>query len=823
MGRSPALRDLSGEEEFRASRHSLPLAGQLCQPPSPSLEGPKHPERLPPPGAQGATRESPDSTRVVLHLDVDAFYAQVEEVREPSLRDRPVGITQKYLVVTCNYPARRSGVTKLMGTKEALRVCPDLVLISGEDLTPYRAASRRIQAVLERFGAVERLGMDECFLDVTAEAQRRLGSVPRDTQQGWKGHLHVPGGAALEQDNPHRPQDLRVAASASFNSSIGSGSSAQKGEDREALQQAALAAEWSGQSWWAALLVGSHIASEVRGMVRLETGFRCSCGVSCNKMLSKLISGLHKPDDQTVLLPPHAKQFMASLPLKAIPGVGYKMSSVLKERLKAEYVWELRLLPPVLVSRELGDAKGKWLLDALQGIDPQQVAAKGPPKSITVEDSFKSCDSHEAALQVLRVLAPDLLSRLEEDAAEFRRAAATLTVRWRSRVYSTKAQQHGQQQAAAKPTRTFRSSSASCPMPVLVHSSRASREHKAELIVGAAASVLRRHLPAQGFSLAALNLGAANLQPCSGSGSSSEDGFGSSAVSIQQLLQANKRSRAQPLEQQQHVGQEGKEEVKEEADRSRLSPAAGGLSGRALADASAMLRRSYSGARSPGEAPLIPLISKRQEREMRESQRRGLAPEPPVPASPCLLLGSGSSSRRDPPRHPLSSPAAASPRPPRSPNAEAALCDSAFRQSCDVVQKEREEAWSLRPICSGEGGSRGAAASGADEGEATGCGNAEGEQGEGVRGAGKEAAAVAQEDEDHTLALRLQQEEVEAFRRASSGRSSSAAAVAHGPLKKGQQQKSGPGRRTNKRPAGSNGGALGPLDAFVTRQRRKEM
>ena len=299
-----------------------------------------------------------------------------------------------------------SGVTKLMGTKDALRVCPELVLISGEDLTPYRAASRRIQAVLERFGTVERLGMDECFVDVTEEVQRRLGGVPRDAQQGWKGHLHVPGGASLEQDNPYRPQDLRVAASSPFNSSS---SSAQKGEDgREAQQQAALAAEWSGQSWWAALLVGSHIASEARGAVSLETGFRSSCGVSCNKMLSKPISGLHKPDDQTVLLPPHAKQFMAPLPIKAIPGVGYKMSSVLKERLKAEYVWQLRLLPPVLVSRELGDAKGKWLLDALHGIDPQQVAAKGPPKSITVEgpeDSFKSCDSHEAALQVLRVLA----------------------------------------------------------------------------------------------------------------------------------------------------------------------------------------------------------------------------------------------------------------------------------------------------------------------------------------------------------------------------------------------------------------------------------
>ena len=48
------------------------------------------------------------------------------------------GVTQKYLVVTANYPARARGVGKLMGTAEARRRCPELVLVSGEDLTPYR-------------------------------------------------------------------------------------------------------------------------------------------------------------------------------------------------------------------------------------------------------------------------------------------------------------------------------------------------------------------------------------------------------------------------------------------------------------------------------------------------------------------------------------------------------------------------------------------------------------------------------------------------------------------------------------------------------------
>jgi hypothetical protein len=53
----------------------------------------------------------------------DCFYAQVEELRDPSLRTKPLGISQKYLVVTCNYPARQGGVTKLMNIEEAKKKC----------------------------------------------------------------------------------------------------------------------------------------------------------------------------------------------------------------------------------------------------------------------------------------------------------------------------------------------------------------------------------------------------------------------------------------------------------------------------------------------------------------------------------------------------------------------------------------------------------------------------------------------------------------------------------------------------------------------------
>ncbi len=77
-------------------------------------------------------------------LALAATLPQVMMRARPELRSQPLGITQKYLVVTCNYPARARGVGKLQSIKDALDACPNLVLLPGEDLTPFRLASDEI-------------------------------------------------------------------------------------------------------------------------------------------------------------------------------------------------------------------------------------------------------------------------------------------------------------------------------------------------------------------------------------------------------------------------------------------------------------------------------------------------------------------------------------------------------------------------------------------------------------------------------------------------------------------------------------------------------
>lgn len=115
--------------------------------------------------------------RQILHVDMDAFYASVEQRDDPSLRGRPVivgGSGRRGVVATCSYEARRFGVRSAMPTAEARRRCPEGVYLAPR-MAHYQAESARIFAVFERYTPqIEGLSLDEAFLDVTA-SQKALG------------------------------------------------------------------------------------------------------------------------------------------------------------------------------------------------------------------------------------------------------------------------------------------------------------------------------------------------------------------------------------------------------------------------------------------------------------------------------------------------------------------------------------------------------------------------------------------------------------------------------------------------------------------------
>lgn len=125
--------------------------------------------------------------RIVVHADLDAFYAAAEQLDNPELRGKPVLVgpnSQRGVVLTASYEARPFGVGSAMPVAEARRRCPQAIMVEPR-FERYQALSERMMAVLADFSPkVEALSMDEAFLDMTGAD--RLFGPPRAMAQSIK-------------------------------------------------------------------------------------------------------------------------------------------------------------------------------------------------------------------------------------------------------------------------------------------------------------------------------------------------------------------------------------------------------------------------------------------------------------------------------------------------------------------------------------------------------------------------------------------------------------------------------------------------------------
>ena len=112
--------------------------------------------------------------QIIIHVDMDAFFAAVEIRDDPSLRGRPLIIGalpgERGVVATCSYEARKYGIHSAMNIKDAYRLCPTGIY-RHPDLEKYKAVSQQLHAIWNRYAsALEAIAFDEAYLDVTDRA-----------------------------------------------------------------------------------------------------------------------------------------------------------------------------------------------------------------------------------------------------------------------------------------------------------------------------------------------------------------------------------------------------------------------------------------------------------------------------------------------------------------------------------------------------------------------------------------------------------------------------------------------------------------------------
>jgi DNA polymerase-4 len=306
--------------------------------------------------------------RRILHVDMDAFYASVEQRDDPSLRGRPVAVggspAGRGVVAAASYEARRFGVRSAMPMARAVRLCPALAVVR-PDFSKYRAVSQTVFSIFRSVTAlVEPLSLDEAYLDVTENA--------------WKEPL------------------------------------------------------------------ASTVARRLKMEIRSATGLTASAGVAPNKFLAKIASAWKKPDGLTVIAPERVEQFLTTLPVDALWGVGPVTASRLRER-GIERLVDVRTADPAVLREAVGSG-ADWLRQLAEGRDDRPVVAEYDPKSSGSENTFSEdlidIDAMRAAIDGM---ARDAAAWLERRALLCR----TVTIKVRYSDFTTVTRSH----STARPTR----------------------------------------------------------------------------------------------------------------------------------------------------------------------------------------------------------------------------------------------------------------------------------------------------------------------------------------------------------------------------------
>ncbi|KAG7662700.1 eso1 [[Candida] subhashii] len=372
---------------------------------------------------------SPLST--IALVDLNAFFAQVEQIRLNLTDKDPVVCAQWSSLIAVSYAARKYGIGRLDSIKSAREKCPNLIVAHaavfkrGEShwaylpgmpdaathkvsLDPYRRESRKILRVIqERFDLVEKASVDESYIDFGRDVYERLMKYfPELTSYDDPTDYLPPIPNLLPKEIQWEGDVILSEKEISID------------ENAQEKRAEPVIEDWDD----VCLVIGSQILLDLRQAIYDELGYTTSAGLARNKLMAKLAGGFKKPDDQTIIRNVAIDRFLTNFQLNDISGMGGKLGDTLIQRFDVPpdknsiaFIRENYNLEQVKEELKDDQELAVKLYNMVRGLHSSEISNKSDLKSMASNKNFlpqKPVATLGQAYGWLKVFAGDLYNRL---------------------------------------------------------------------------------------------------------------------------------------------------------------------------------------------------------------------------------------------------------------------------------------------------------------------------------------------------------------------------------------------------------------------------
>ena len=288
--------------------------------------------------------------KIVMHIDMNAFFPACEEMRDPSLKgkahavimtpEREGSLITRGAVASCSYEARKYGVRSAMSLSKAKELCPTLIL-KPVDKEYYNLVSQEVMRLLEEYADVlEQTSIDEAYIDCTKQImQYKKQNISIDDLVNEKEVENIPNDSKVKHD----------------------------------IQKELSIREF-------ALNIKDSIRRQCNGLI-------CSIGVASNKSVAKIASDFQKPDGLTIVYPQNTIAFLSTLAVDSISGVGIKTTQILKD-IGIETIGQLADSNIQKLTDKFGKKQALWMWQIANGKENELVIPRENNLSLSTEETL---------------------------------------------------------------------------------------------------------------------------------------------------------------------------------------------------------------------------------------------------------------------------------------------------------------------------------------------------------------------------------------------------------------------------------------------------